>query len=58
MYEPGKAAADCLDAPAVGIMDVAGAPEDARRNNPSPNQLPEDGWPPINDQLMVADVAG
>ena len=52
-----KRAADCLGAPALGVVDVTRAPQHDRRDHPGPEELPENTRPPLPaaallDQLL------
>lgn len=44
--ETSNAAGDGLKLPTVSVLDAAGSPENDRGNDPGPEELPEEGWPP------------
>lgn len=50
--EVGDSAADSLDSPAVGVVDVARLPENDRGDDPGPGQLPGHSRPPFPSRAL------
>jgi hypothetical protein len=40
LYLPGSRATSCLKSPTLGVVDIAGFPENGGSNDPGPKELP------------------